>query len=150
MSIALLNKQKTRLNAIRLRAHLAKASRFLGISKRDVSFVFCDDVFIRRLHAIYFNDNSATDVISFCFAEKRTDRYLGEVIVSVSCARACAHRYGMTFEQELMLYCIHGMLHLIGYDDRTRAGRVRMERMQQRILKKVLKASRSPATSKNG
>ena len=138
MSIVLLNKQKTRLHTSRLCANLRKVSHLLGISSREVAFVFCNDVFIRRLHKKYFNDRSVTDVISFGFAENSADPCLGEVIVSVQCARACAPRYGMTFEQELLLYCIHGMLHLVGYDDCTRSGRARMERTQQRILNKII------------
>jgi probable rRNA maturation factor len=149
MSIGLLNKQKTRLDMGRLRAELTKASCLLDLSKREISFVLCDNAFIRRLHKKYFNDKSVTDVISFDLSDGSGDTYLGEVIVSVECARTHAPRYHTTVHEELLLYCIHGLLHLAGFDDRTTQLRRRMELMQRRILEKVLKVSRSPVTSKN-
>ena len=77
-----------------------------------------DDPTIRRLHREYLGEDSPTDVMSFVL--ERADDYLeGEVVVSAETACAAAPEYGWPAADELLLYVIHGTLHLVGYDDTT-------------------------------
>ena len=59
---------------------------------------------------------------------------LGDVIISVDTARQQADTHGVTVEQELALLTVHGILHLLGYEDETEAGAERMRVREHEIL----------------
>ena len=74
------------------------------------------------------NDPALTDVITFDH---------GEILVCPLVAKQEATAHGHTFEEEVLFYAIHGLLHLLGWDDKTPVQRKRMHREQSRILKCV-------------
>jgi len=103
-----------------------------------VSLVFCDNDFIRKLNRRYFRKNRATDVISFPLRDEFAPGFLGEVVISVEEALNNAKVYGTSFDAELTLYIIHGILHLLGWRDYKKKDRLKMERKQEEILKKLI------------
>ena len=149
MKVEITNRQKLkRINLKNLNRQLKKVSSLLNLSSLEVSLVFCDNKFIKTLNRKYFKKSSATDVISFGL-----DDNLGEVVVSVEeavnavnvgaapCGRPRNKGQAQgpipTWQDEVLLYCIHGILHLAGYDDKTKKQRQRMERKQEEILRKI-------------
>ena len=64
------------------------------------------------------------------FGDRRTD----VLVLSAETALACAPQYGSTPEEELLLYVIHGVLHLVGYDDTTAKARTKMRKMEKHYL----------------
>ncbi len=104
-----------------------------SIAEAIVSVAVVDDSTIGRLHGKYLGDDSPTDVISFVL-ERGESSLEGEVIVSGERAAAAAPQYGWPAEDELLLYVIHGMLHLAGYDDTTPETREEMRRREQSHL----------------
>ena len=112
-----------------------------------VSVVFVDDTEIRRVHREFFGDDTPTDVVTFPTTDDKptsfgdtvprellADGHLGEVLVSVDTARRQASSRGLALERELALYSIHGVLHILGYDDKDTAGRQQMRRLERRYL----------------
>jgi probable rRNA maturation factor len=89
-----------------------------GIARATVSIAVVDDDTIHDLNRRFLQHDYATDVLSFVF-ERSADQLNGEVIVSADMAAAAAGGYGWSVEDELLLYVIHGALHLIGYDDQA-------------------------------
>jgi probable rRNA maturation factor len=63
--------------------------------------------------------------------------YVGEVCVSLDEALANSRRFESGFERELVLYLIHGIMHLFGYDDRKAGERARMVKRQEEILERL-------------
>lgn len=92
----------------------------------EVNFV--DDEVIADLHLRFMDIPGATDVITFEH---------GEIHISVETAARQAEQYGNGFERELMLYIIHGLLHLAGYEDAIEVEQLRMNRLQEGILAEV-------------
>jgi len=148
--VELTNQQKIkRVNLKQLHKFLKKILVFLSseggsasggnISSKEVSILLCDNALIKKLNKKYFKKSVVTDVIAFPLADKFEPDYLGEVVVSVEEAARAARRLGCKWQDELRLYLIHGILHLIGYDDRTKLERTRMERKQARILESIFK-----------
>jgi probable rRNA maturation factor len=87
-----------------------------SIAKAKICVAVVDDPTIAGLHQRYLNDPDPTDVLSFVL--ERSQKHLeGEIVVSADTAAANAADYNMTPEDELLLYVIHGTLHLVGYDD---------------------------------
>lgn len=87
-----------------------------GYEKSELSIALVDDQEIRRLNKQYLNHDYATDVISFVF-ESSESMIVGQLIVSTETAARLAQQIGAAMEHELMLYVIHGTLHLVGLDD---------------------------------
>jgi probable rRNA maturation factor len=118
------------------------------VASASISLVFVDDREIQRLNRDYLQHDYATDVISFLLEERLPDRddaspesprgygkYLdGEVIVSVETAIRSAEEYRWSAEQETILYVVHGLLHLVGYDDVSDDERAVMRRREQEIF----------------
>jgi probable rRNA maturation factor len=104
--------------------------------------VFCDNVFIRKLNRKFFKKSNPTDVISFPLHDTINPDYLGEIVISAEQAKKICNFYGKRWQEELVLYLIHGVLHLIGYNDINKKERARMERKQEEIFAKLLKRYR--------
>jgi len=111
----------------------------------SVSVVFVDDDEIQALHRAFFDDDTPTDVVTFPLQDPQLapdsgtddpleDELLGEIMVSVDTARREAETRGESLERELALYSIHGVLHILGYDDKESSARRRMRRMERRYL----------------
>jgi len=96
------------------------------------------DVEIKSLNLKFHATNAATDVLSFP-AEPLEGRsikrpYIGDVVISYDHARAQAKAVGWRIADELDLLAVHGILHLLGYDDLTPRRRAKMWKRQQEIL----------------
>ena len=84
-----------------------------------LNFVFCTDSYLLELNQKYLKHNSLTDVIAFDFSEsKKTIE--GDVYISVDRVKENAKKYSPSFKKELLRVLIHGVLHLIGYKDKTK------------------------------
>jgi probable rRNA maturation factor len=91
---------------------------------------------ISKLHGIYFNDPTPTDCISFPLDKPNEgdDIFLGEIFISPRAAiEYVAKEKGNVYE-EVTLYLIHGLLHLLGYDDMQEANQKHMRKEEQRLL----------------
>jgi len=101
---------------------------------RSVSIAFVTNAAIRKVNRIFLKHDFATDVISFPLG---TDLF-GELVISAEYAAAEAKARGIPVEEELLRYVAHGLLHLLGYDDRAPAERSRLWKRQERELAKAL------------
>jgi probable rRNA maturation factor len=118
-----------------LRRHLRAAHRILRPSLAELSVALVGDRRMAQLHQQFMGIPGPTDVLTFPLESGRDGRVTsGEVVVCVPEARRQAGPRGVRVEQELLLYALHGMLHLCGYDDRTDAAFKAMHRTEDRIL----------------
>jgi len=122
----------------RLRSNVLRACRLLHPPLRELSIALVDDAQIKRLHLHFLGEGSVTDVLSFPLELDRAGRVLsGEIVVCVPQARRQARRLGTTLADELLLYVLHGLLHLCGWDDRTAADFVAMHAQEDLILQRL-------------
>ena len=84
---------------------------------------------MRSLNRKYLGHDYATDVLTFDLGG-----WNAEIIICPRVAHANARRFKTSTRHELLTYAVHGILHLAGYDDATRAQRSRMRRMEERLL----------------
>lgn len=91
-----------------------------------------------RLHKQFMNIPGPTDVLTFELARDSRGRVVeGEIVLCVPEARRRAREHGIPLAHELLLYAIHGLLHLSGYDDLTEADFRAIHRAEDRILKRL-------------
>jgi len=83
----------------------------------DISVIFCSDPYILDVNKKYLQHDYYTDIITFDYCEG--DVLSGDLFISVDSVRENASFYGTDFENELNRVIVHGVLHLIGYDDHT-------------------------------
>jgi len=130
MAVAVLNLQrrvKVPKELIRRLAQSALAA--LGRAGAEVHLAFVNDALARRLNSQYRGASQPTDILAFSLETPGLGRLLGEVVVSAEAARRQARRLRVPVALELQLLVVHGLLHLVGYDDRDpREARLMHER----------------------
>ncbi|MBC8352954.1 MAG: rRNA maturation RNase YbeY [Planctomycetes bacterium] len=105
-----------------------------AVTEGDVSVAIVDDATIHVLNRKYLEHDYATDVLSFLLSTPG-EPLEGEVIVSADTAAREGVRFGWTDVDELLLYVVHGTLHLVGYDDRSDSERATMRAKESQYLR---------------
>ena len=111
--------------------------------KAEVSVVFVDDDYIRRLNRQHRGVDSPTDVLSFAMLEgepltgKEEELILGDVVVSLPAAQRQCSEYGHSFAREVAYLIAHGVLHLLGYDHQTAEQQRVMRAKEESVLEKL-------------
>ena len=80
-----------------------------------INIIFCSDNYILDVNMKYLQHDYFTDIITFDYCEK--DILSGDLFISIDSVRENAQFYGTEFVDELNRVMVHGLLHLIGYDD---------------------------------
>ena len=83
----------------------------------DISIIFCSDNYILDINQKYLQHDYFTDIITFEYCEG--DKLSGDLFISIDSVKENAMEYGSEFSDELNRVIVHGILHLIGYDDHT-------------------------------
>ena len=102
-----------RLTAKWLKQVAASEAKMIG----DVSVIFCSDNYLLGVNIKYLSHDYYTDIITFDYCEGSV--LSGDLFISVDSVRENASFYGVEFEEELNRVIVHGLLHLIGYDDHS-------------------------------
>lgn len=137
MKVALANQQRRLVvDGALLRRAVESILREEGYHFANVSLAVVDDPAIHRLNRQYLAHDEPTDVLSFLL-ERGEGTLAGEVIVSADTAARTAPQFHWTAAEELLLYVIHGTLHLAGYDDATPAARRTMRRRERHWLEQL-------------
>jgi probable rRNA maturation factor len=101
----------------------------------EFSLALVTDRRMSDLHEEFMGIRGPTDVLTFPIDHDRRGRVTsGEVVVCVPEAQRQARERGIRLQSELLLYAIHGMLHLLGYDDRTARGFRVMHRTEDELM----------------
>jgi len=126
---------KTRSN-IDLRLIKKVSEKFLNVKGRKrytVSIAFVGDKKIRQLNKKYRKIDKITDVLAFVGDED----FLGEVIINYSQTKRQAKKFNNNTKQELVFILVHGLLHLLGYDDDTAGEKEKMIKMGKKIISQL-------------
>lgn len=83
----------------------------------EISYIFCDDNKILEVNKQYLSHDYFTDIITFDYVEK--DIISGDIIISIDRVKENSNSFNSSFDDELHRVIIHGVLHLIGYNDKT-------------------------------
>ena len=83
----------------------------------DISIIFCSDNYILEVNRKYLGHDYFTDIITFDYCSG--NMLSGDLFISVDSVKENSVEYGTEFEDELNRVIVHGILHLIGYDDHT-------------------------------
>lgn len=93
---------------------LISENKKLGI----INCIFCDDQYLLTLNQTYLNHDTLTDIVTFNYVENNL--ISGDLFISLERVKENAETFKVAFLRELQRVIIHGVLHLVGYNDKTR------------------------------
>jgi probable rRNA maturation factor len=108
-----------------------------GVRACKVTLAFVDNSHIHRLNKQFLQHDEPTDVLSFPYSDPKAKSLEGEVVIGYEVARENAADRGHELNLELLLYVIHGCLHLCGYDDTDDASAAVMRIKERAYLKQL-------------
>lgn len=105
----------------------------------SIAYIFCNDDKILEVNKQYLQHNYYTDIITFDYCEDELlmghkDTLSGDLFISLDTVRSNAIQQGTTYEEELHRVIIHGVLHLIGINDKGPGEREIMETAENKAL----------------
>ena len=101
------------------------------VEEATVNVIVTDNEGIQKINNQYLEHDYPTDVLSFKMEE---NTFEAEVYISVEMAKTNADEYKTNWREELVRYAIHGVLHILGYDDATEEGSSAMRKKENKYL----------------
>ena len=86
---------------------------FLG----NISYIFCEDDYLLKMNQKHLNHGTLTDIITFDYSDGQV--VSGDIFISTERVKDNAGIFSKTFQEELLRVMVHGILHLLGYNDKT-------------------------------
>jgi probable rRNA maturation factor len=124
------------VNKPRLKKAVRAILEDAGIRSAEISIGIVSDERMHELNRQFLEHDYPTDVLSFVLAHDKKRKSLeGEIIASSEYAAREAVGYGWMMNDELLLYVIHGCLHLVGYDDTTARAKKEMTEAETKYLR---------------
>lgn len=115
---------------------VAKLKETLNFKLENLLIVFVNSNSILKINKQYLKHNYTTDIITFNYS-KESNMFDGEIYISVLDAQNNAKRYNVTLNSEIIRLIIHGILHLLGYDDIDRKDKLVMKKMENLLVDKL-------------
>lgn len=85
-----------------------------------LNYIFCSDAYLHDVNLKYLNHDTLTDIITFPLSEEG-EAIESDIFISIERVRENAQLFNVRFQQELYRVIVHGLLHLLGYKDKTEA-----------------------------
>jgi len=134
------NSQRARLLNTKFLRNVLQALLIDELSQDDfeIGVSIIGEEAMTRMNEGYLRHKGSTDVISFDYTDGSRPKGLsGEILVCLDEALAQAPRFRVSWQNELVRYVVHGILHLSGYDDKTAAARKNMKREENRLIRRL-------------
>ncbi len=112
---------------------ITRVIRLNDLLVSELSYVFCDDVYLLDLNKRFLNHDTLTDIITFDYSDG--NKVAGDIFISVERVAENSEKYGTDFDAELRRVMIHGVLHLMGYGDKDEEEKKVMRQMEDSMMK---------------
>lgn len=108
-------------------------------SDYSINYIFCSDEHLLSINKEYLNHKTLTDIITFDLSEQDSELLIADIYISIQRVEENAELFKKTFTEELLRVVVHGILHLIGYQDKTAKQKTSMRRMETRWINHYIK-----------
>ncbi|MDY6800405.1 MAG: rRNA maturation RNase YbeY [Bacteroidota bacterium] len=100
-----------------------------------INFIFTSDKYLLNINKQYLSHNYFTDIITFNDVQENIIN--GDIFISLETVKNNSSRFGVSFDEELCRVMIHGIMHLIGYDDQTEEQKSEMRKKENEYLDRL-------------
>jgi len=135
MILEINNTTKQKINTKILQQVADLFGQKMDVDNKEVSLAFVSGSDIKKLNKQYRNKNQETDILSFIGDD---ENFLGEIIICYSKIKEQSKKRKVSIKEELVFIFIHGLLHLLGYDDQTKKGHDEMIKLGNKLCKSIL------------
>ncbi len=118
----------------KLGSFLKKMIKIYTNKKCDLNYIFCSDDYLIQLNKQFLKHNTFTDIITFNLSEKE-DMIKGEIYISTERVAENAKNFKSSYSNELHRVIIHGVLHLCGFEDKSKKEKEQMRLLENENLK---------------
>ncbi len=126
-------KRKLKKTEIHHLVHLLKEELDFAIESLSINFLTEEQII--PINNSYLNHNYSTDIITFNYSGENYTLD-GEIFISLDDASFYANKYGVELNNEVLRLIIHGLLHLLGYDDKDVKEKRKMKRVENKLVNK--------------
>jgi len=106
-----------------------------SFSPGNINIIFTSDKYLLNINKQYLSHNYFTDIITFNYVQENTIH--GDIFISIETVKNNSSRFGVTLDDEVHRVMIHGILHLIGYDDETDEQKSEMRKKENEYLDRL-------------
>jgi probable rRNA maturation factor len=118
----------------KLREWISKGVRKEKYSISNINFIFCTDVYLRKINKKYLGHDYFTDIVTFDNSVE-SKMIEGDIFISIDRIKKNSIAYQTSFRDELHRVLAHGVLHLLGYGDKNISEKAEMKKMEDLWLK---------------
>ena len=122
-------------NKLAVRQWVAETVQAEGYKLTELSYIFCSDEYLLQINRQYLDHDTYTDIITFDNST-RDKVVVGDIFISIERIRENALKFNIAEADELHRVIIHGVLHLLGYKDKTPADKKKMTLKEDSYLNK--------------
>lgn len=115
-----------------IQSWISKCIEVYGFSEGEINYIFCDDAYLLKLNVEFLEHNTLTDIISFDYTLGKL--ISGDIFISVERVLENATNFSQTFDNELYRVLIHGVLHYLGFKDKTTDAKTIMRQEEDKCL----------------
>ena len=112
---------------------LEKVAQSEGFTLGDLTYIFCNDDYLLELNKTYLKHDTLTDIISFDYVSGNV--VSGDIFISVERLLDNAQAFSETFKNERLRVMAHGLLHLMGFNDKSAEDQVIMRKKENEKIK---------------
>lgn len=98
-----------------------------------INIIFCTDAYLAKLNTKYLRHKTLTDIITFQYSTPE-EPLEGDVFISIPRVRENCRKFNVPFETELSRVMVHGILHLLGYSDKSSVQKAKMQLKEDAYL----------------
>ncbi|MCK4539694.1 rRNA maturation RNase YbeY [Candidatus Parcubacteria bacterium] len=124
------NKTKAKIDIKLIKKITEDFFSYYKIKNKELSIAFIGDAVMSRLNKQYRGKDKPTDILSF----RGEGDELGEIIIDYAQIKRQAKKYSKSVKEELIFILVHGLLHLIGYEDETENGKRKMKKLGKEFI----------------
>ena len=139
-TVSVQNRQHSYSLDVRLLRDMVRTllNQLLHIPSFDLSISVLAAPEMTRLNQQFLKHEGSTDVLAFDYHDsEQAGNVMGEIVICADEASRQAARFGTTWQSELIRYSVHGILHLLGYDDHHPANKRKMKQKENRLLREL-------------
>lgn len=119
-------------NEVKIKKWISECICSYEFNEGEINYIFCDDEYLLKLNVEFLEHDTLTDIISFDYTLGKL--ISGDIFISVERVKENAQKFNQTFDSELNRVIIHGILHYLGFKDKTSEDKSNMRSEEDKCL----------------